>query len=190
MCPNITPAKHNRFCSRECFYKSMRGVPNPITRERNLRDNPIKKPGALEKMRKSKTGVVQPEITKRKRSKSLKEFYANDPDARERLARNVWDRYTSKIAGTGWAKVRVKALERDSFTCQNCGETNPKLIVVHHRDYRGRNLPSKSDMNNDLANLVTLCHKCHNGIHRHKSKDYKERMQKLQDDNPVSPNKP
>jgi 5-methylcytosine-specific restriction endonuclease McrA len=163
----------------------MRGIPNPITKKRNLEDNPVHKPGALEKMRASLTGKKQPRDAVEKRAASLRKLYATNPEAKKRLAKNVWDKYTSKIAGTGWGMIRLKVLERDNYTCQNCGETNRKLLVVHHKDYRGRNMSSHTLMNNKLDNLITWCHDCHNKFHRHKAKNYKERMQRLQDDNPL-----
>jgi len=60
---------------------------------------------------------------------------------------------------------REKALERDNWTCQNCGMNNEqhilifgRQITVDHIDGKGRNSKEK---NNDLSNLMTLCLRCH-----------------------------
>jgi hypothetical protein len=156
----------------------MRGVPNPLTRKRNLEQNPLTKPGALEKMRKAQIGKKHTEATKAKMSASHKRFLADHPDVAARLKQAVWDRYTRKIKGKGWRTARLKALERDGYTCQGCGERKNRLLV-HHHDYRGKNLPSQADMNNALDNLVTWCYKCHSQFHRHKSKDYRARMEAI-----------
>lgn len=159
------------FCSHKCR--------NEWVRFNNITNNPIHNPRTLEKMRKSLTGKKQSEATKSKRSATLKNYYLKNPEAKDRLAKNVWDKYTSRIAGTGWRKVRLKALERDNYTCCKCGETNTKLLVVHHKNYKGKNMTSQKDMDNRLSNLETLCHKCHNAFHRHKAKDYHDRMAKI-----------
>lgn len=128
-------------------------------------------------MRKSLTGKKQSEETKKKRAEKLKIYYASNPEAKEKLRRNVWEKYTSKIAGTGWVKISKRIRERDNYTCQMCGIQRKSYLIVHHKDWngkiRGRSLKL---MNNEDDNLITLCHKCHNGIHRHKSNDYQERL--------------
>lgn len=62
---------------------------------------------------------------------------------------------------------RIKALERDKWTCVKCGMTNDehKLkykrgLNVDHIDGRGSNLPKK-EQNNNMDNLQTLCNPCH-----------------------------
>lgn len=160
--------RHNNktFCSHKCR--------NAWTTINNRTNNPVWDKDTLEKMRASLTGKKQSQETKDRRSKKLKQYYASNPEAKERLAKNVWDKYTSKIAGTGWAKISLRIRERDHFTCQICGANNN--LMVHHKDWRGkrRGVPT-SEWNNKDDNLITLCHKCHNGIHRHRSKDYRER---------------
>lgn len=167
-----TPHKNKRFCSGKC--KDIWFI------NKNITDNPIRNPESLERMRVSLTGKKQSETTKAKRSRKLASYYANNPEAKERLRKNVWDKYTSKIAGSGWPKISKKIRERDNYACQHCGETKKRLIV-HHLDWRGkrRGVPS-SEWNNNPSNLVTLCDKCHNGIHRHKANDYNERKAIMQ----------
>lgn len=145
---------------------------------RNRLNNPLRNPIALEKMRKSLTGKKQSPETKLKRSIKLKQYYKDNPKAVEKLQNDVEEKYRSKIRGRAWRMVRLVALDRDEHTCQNCGERNRRL-VVHHIDWRGkrRGIPS-SQWNNNLENLLTLCDRCHNGIHRHKSSDYQDRYKK------------
>ena len=50
---------------------------------------------------------------------------------------------------------REKALEEKPAECENCGAVDD--IEVHHRD--------KNRCNNDLDNLVVLCHDCHQTVH-------------------------
>jgi 5-methylcytosine-specific restriction endonuclease McrA len=64
---------------------------------------------------------------------------------------------------------RIKALERDNYTCQRCG-TNDDLHV-HHIDGLGTTTPL-DQRNNALENLQTLCRSCHTTVHameRHSS---------------------
>ena len=61
-------------------------------------------------------------------------------------------------------------LERDNFECQDCGMTQEqhfiifnKRLDIHHIDGSGKSTP-KEDKNNDMDNLITLCHRCHTKI--------------------------
>jgi len=54
-----------------------------------------------------------------------------------------------------WELVRSIILIRDGYTCSKCG--GKELLGVHRKDGTGRN---------DPENLVTLCHKCHQEIHK------------------------
>ncbi len=61
-------------------------------------------------------------------------------------------------------------LERDNFQCQDCGMTQEQHIIIfatrliiHHIDRRGRRHPNP---NNDIDNLVCLCHECHTKVHQ------------------------
>lgn len=62
--------------------------------------------------------------------------------------------YRDKLNDPRWQKKRLRALERDDFTCQRCGEKN-KPLHVHHKRYRGEpwDVPD--------AWLETLCEDCH-----------------------------
>ena len=72
---------------------------------------------------------------------------------------------------------RELALERDNWTCQECGMSQEKCIVmfnrqlsIHHKDENGLNV-SKEEKNNDLDNLITICTRCHNLLHRKINKE-------------------
>lgn len=57
----------------------------------------------------------------------------------------------------GWEKRRDKRLEKDNYTCQECG--SEKNLHVHHIvPYKNFEDPFKA---NKQSNLVTLCEKCH-----------------------------
>lgn len=74
------------------------------------------------------------------------------------------------IQGKKWSKRnreskwfslnRDIALERDGYKCCKCGSL--ERLVVHHIDGNGR---GSKNPNNDLSNLQTLCHTCHQQIH-------------------------
>ena len=52
-----------------------------------------------------------------------------------------------------WREIRQKVLQRDNRICQVCGKEYSGQ--VHHI------LPRSQGGTNDLANLITLCGKCH-----------------------------
>jgi hypothetical protein len=64
--------------------------------------------------------------------------------------------YLQKLKDPRWQKMRLKILERDKWTCQNCGETEDTLHV-HHLTYRNGAEPW--DYPEDQ--LQTLCEGCH-----------------------------
>lgn len=62
-----------------------------------------------------------------------------------------------------WERLRLRALTRDSFLCQECLK-NQKLTranLVHHI----RPIREHWDERLKLENLVSLCHTCHNRVH-------------------------
>ena len=60
-----------------------------------------------------------------------------------------------------WQKKRLEILERDEFTCLNCGSKDDQLHV-HHIDYIYGN--KVWEYNN--CNFLTLCEKCHKKAHK------------------------
>lgn len=146
---------------------------------RNKINNPMSNPISREKMRQSLIGKQHSQETKQKMSDSHKKAISQDPTLVTRMLMGTEEKYLSKVRGKGWRLVRLKALQRDHYICQECGETK-KRLVVHHIDWRGKRRDiSQKEMNNDLSNLVTLCDKCHNAIHRHKSDDYHNRYEEI-----------
>jgi 5-methylcytosine-specific restriction endonuclease McrA len=63
----------------------------------------------------------------------------------------------------GWEDGRWKALERDDWTCQECGANlEGRAAHVHHdRTYSGY---QDSEESNKQENLVSLCKKCHQRV--------------------------
>jgi 5-methylcytosine-specific restriction endonuclease McrA len=73
-------------------------------------------------------------------------------------------------------KVALKVYDRDKRRCKICGNENN--LVVHHKDFNGRNnLNNGKKPNNSLSNLVVLCTSCHGKLHsqmyHHKKTDIK-----------------
>jgi hypothetical protein len=64
-------------------------------------------------------------------------------------------KYTEKLKHPKWQKKRLEILNRDNFTCQNCGSTETTLHV-HHRVYS-----NGEPWEIDNKRLVALCEDCH-----------------------------
>ncbi len=67
-----------------------------------------------------------------------------------------------KYRGPDWYKNRRLALERDNYTCQDCGQTQEqektqrnRSISVHHK------IPYEISQDSSLPNLVSVCQHCH-----------------------------
>ena len=61
----------------------------------------------------------------------------------------------------GFSNTREMVLNRDNYTCQYCkGKHKDSKLEVHHIVYRSN---CGSD---DESNLITLCHTCHQLLHR------------------------
>lgn len=96
--------------------------------------------------------------------------YDNENRDRIRLRAAAWReknreklRVQSDIRRYGVAREVI--FTRDSWVCQECGMTKEqhikrwgRLFDVHHKD--GNGIYSKKP-NNDIKNLITLCHGCH-----------------------------
>lgn len=66
--------------------------------------------------------------------------------------------YQQKLLDPRWQKKRLEILERDNWTCTNCGRTDLNL-QVHHEFYSG------NPWDIDSSKLKTLCYVCHEGKH-------------------------
>lgn len=64
---------------------------------------------------------------------------------------------------TAWRRIRLVALERDNFECQECKRQGKysKATTVHHKEH----LKDRPDLALDLDNLESLCGPCHNKAH-------------------------
>lgn len=62
---------------------------------------------------------------------------------------------------SNWDEIRKRILNRDAFTCINCGATNT-IFHVHHVVPLSSGRGTSKD-----SNLVTLCEDCHTAIHPH-----------------------
>lgn len=61
----------------------------------------------------------------------------------------------------GFENTKAMVLNRDSYTCQCCkGKHKDSKLEVHHIIFRSQ---GGSD---DESNLITLCHTCHQNLHR------------------------
>ncbi|MFQ5738310.1 MAG: HNH endonuclease [Acidobacteriota bacterium] len=63
-----------------------------------------------------------------------------------------------RLDSDSYGQLRQRVLERDGWRCQNCGR--PSNLQVHHRNPRAR-------LGGDVEqNLITLCARCHQDVHR------------------------
>lgn len=70
-------------------------------------------------------------------------------------------KYSEQIKSPKWQKRRLDILNRDEFTCQQCG--NKELTLhVHHKQYR----KNASIWEYENWELTTLCEKCHSDTHK------------------------
>jgi len=94
-------------------------------------------PEAIEKMRKA--------------AQDRRKFGADNPAWRGGTAEETYQNHPSRKNTHQWRKITTIVHERDHGQCVLCGKT--ERLDVHHVD---GNL-----LNNAIANLVSLCHRCH-----------------------------
>jgi 5-methylcytosine-specific restriction endonuclease McrA len=70
--------------------------------------------------------------------------------------------YATKRNSTQLGKWRLRVLERDNNTCQQCLDPGNVAHHIQSRRYKG----TRTDDDNGL----TLCEHCHNALHRDKQK--------------------
>lgn len=81
----------------------------------------------------------------------------------------VWRGGRVENYGPNWQDRRKKALERDGYACQDCGQHADEMDRspdVHHKTRLGwfkeeYDAPEWYEKGNRLENLVTLCQRCH-----------------------------
>lgn len=70
--------------------------------------------------------------------------------------------YSNQEYGPNWTKQRQKCLERDNYACRVCNKTKEEIgrePAVHH--IKPRSTFDGNWKQNELENLITLCHSCH-----------------------------
>ena len=70
--------------------------------------------------------------------------------------RQDYARHSAKVTrGQRWKALRMQALDRDDWACVQCGDRR-RLEIDHIKPVRDR-----PDLAYSLANLQTLCGRCH-----------------------------
>lgn len=67
--------------------------------------------------------------------------------------------YGEKLKDPRWQRKRLEIMDRDEWTCQECGDTT-RTLHVHHKKYTGENPWDAPD-----DDLVTICEVCHETAH-------------------------
>jgi len=145
--------KYNKFCSRECWYKFMRGSNNPFWKKKHLEET-------IENNRIKHLGK---KATKETREKIRKIAIKN---AKYGNANNLWkggiSDVNNRIRQSSKFKIwRENVYERDSYTCQKCGNIGNRLNPHHIK-----NFADNPKIRFDVDNGITLCQKCHREFHR------------------------
>lgn len=78
-------------------------------------------------------------------------YRLKNPDKRRELAKQ-----------SKWGGSWLAAIERDSWTCKKCGNSDRSVLLVHHLDGEGET----AGKNHTLENLQTLCRSCHRIEHK------------------------
>lgn len=68
-------------------------------------------------------------------------------------------------------KLRIEILQRDLFTCQDCGRTPDYLMLLHVHHI----IPRRDGGTNDPSNLITLC----SGCHHQRPEDYNHKSERV-----------
>jgi 5-methylcytosine-specific restriction endonuclease McrA len=67
----------------------------------------------------------------------------------------ITPKYKAYLKSDKWKAKRKEVLERDDYTCQECGF---RAWQVHHLTY-------KNIFNEPLEDLISICGDCHRDIH-------------------------
>ena len=116
-----------------------------ILRERNLNDNPSKKPEVRKKMRLAKLG---------KRNHLTNNWKGGKNSGREGRGRQEYKEW------------RMAIYKRDGFACVVCGNVGRNLNAHHIKEWV--NFP---ELRLDIKNGVTMCEGCHKLYHKNKRKN-------------------
>jgi hypothetical protein len=71
--------------------------------------------------------------------------------------------YSDKLKDPRWQKKRLEILERDNYSCNDCGTglNGGKTLHVHHKEY----IFGKDPWDYSEENFITLCEGCHAARH-------------------------
>ena len=75
--------------------------------------------------------------------------------------------YTEQLKNPAWQRKRLEILERDSFTCQLCSDTETELHI-HHKFYE----KGKKAWQYENSNFMTVCKVCHKTTEFYKGSGY------------------
>lgn len=119
---------------------------------------PCKKMGCNKLVEYPNTYCEEHRYIKERKDKESNKLY--DKEIRHKKDKKYRDFYHSKE----WERVRKLALERDKGLCQECKKNNIITFadMVHHIE----EVKDNWDRRLELDNLVSLCFKCHNKVHR------------------------
>lgn len=158
---DVTPAavERSRYCSKECYGKAMSA--------RDKEDTPNYQGGLVEIECAACNQLFEVKPAREDRAtycstecmaEGYTEITGEDHPA--------WSGGTVDYYGPNWQQQRQKALERDDYTCQDCGVTKDgyEWIDVHHirpiSTFIDGGRPDYERANR-LDNLVTFCRPCH-----------------------------
>lgn len=105
---------------------------------------------------------------------SLKDYHFKNKEDKQRFANKQYIRlkkpilhpcnefieYKNQYLHPNWQRVRLFVLERDKFSCQECG-VKDKTLHVHHLKY----LKNNYIWSVPTWYLITLCDQCHSNEH-------------------------
>jgi 5-methylcytosine-specific restriction endonuclease McrA len=114
---------------------------------------------------------IAEEIIEESISKNYTGFFElkkhNTNPTKDTLQKPLNTKYAEELKHPLWQKKRLKIMQRDNFTCQNCDDKESTLHV-HHLIYLPKeDYPNPWDYPDTL--LITLCDTCHKEEHTYKT---------------------
>lgn len=96
---------------------------------------------------------------KTEKGKACNKRYENSNNAKDKK-RERNKKYDNEVKADNerFGGNRSLALQRDNHKCVLCGSS--ERLQVHYIDHNGRN-KDRTQQNNSLGNLITLCARCH-----------------------------
>lgn len=164
-----------RFCSRACFGKhlsmTLKGIPRPAV----CGERPdLQKRVTLTCPQCGKEFAVKESQSSRRRfcCKQCHAQWQSESGIYSGENNHNWRGGYEPYYGANWQTQRRNARRRDRYTCQKCGITESELgkqLDVHHiTPFREFGIERYKEANR-IANLVSLCNKCHTSEFHHQS---------------------